>query len=84
MAGPSRAERIAEVVLCVLGIVGAVIFATWSRSLFSIIFAVSATVLLPFSLLRSRKLREEEMIRGQDRAMEKIKDHPNEIARWVP
>ena len=35
MTGPSKAERIAEVVGCVIGIVGVLIFAVWSRSLFS-------------------------------------------------
>jgi hypothetical protein len=84
MIGPSKAERIAEVVLCVLGMVGVVIFAVWSRSIFSIIFAAVMTVLLPFSLLRSRKLREGEIIRRQDQAMGKPSDDPREMARYVP
>jgi hypothetical protein len=81
--GPSKAGCIAGVVLCSLAIIGAVIFAAWSRSVFSIIFAAAATVLLPISILRSRKLGEEKMMRRQDRAMQ-TRDDPNEMARWVP
>jgi hypothetical protein len=84
MIGPSKAERITEVVLCAFGIVGVIIFAAWSRSLFSIIFAAVMMLLLPFSLIRSRRLGEEEIIRRQDRAMGKPSDDPREMARWVP
>ncbi len=84
MIGPSKAERIAEIVLCALGIMGSIIFALYSRSLLSIIFATSVTVLLPLSLLRSWKLSDEEMIRRQDRAMGKPSDDPRQMARWVP
>ena len=81
--GPCKAERVAGVVLCAACIVGAVIFAVWSRSLFSIIYAVAAIILLSLSLWRSRNLREEEIIRRQDEAM-KSKDDPHEMARFVP
>ncbi len=84
MTGPNKAERVTEIVVCVLGVVGAAIFAVWSRSLFSVIFAAATTILLPLSLLRSRKLGEEEMIRRQDQAMGKTSDDPREMARWVP
>lgn len=69
MIGPIKAARITEVVLAVLLIVGAIIFAGLSRSLLSIIFAASVVVLFTISLLRSRKLSEEEIIRRQDRPM---------------
>jgi hypothetical protein len=82
--GPSKAERLAQVVPCPVGIIVAIVFAVWSRSLFSIIFAASATLLLSVSLLRSRKVSEEEMLGRQDRAMAKTKDDPKEMARWVP
>jgi len=83
MTGLSKAERITEVVLCVLGMAGAIIFAVWSRSVFAVLFAVLVIALLPISFLRSRRLGEEEMIRRQDQIM-KTKDDPNEMARWVP
>jgi hypothetical protein len=80
---PNKAGRVAGVVVCLICIIGAVIFAAWSRSLGSIIFATFVAVLFPVSLLRSWKLSEAEMMRRQDEAM-KIKDDPNEMARWVP
>ncbi len=83
MHRPSIAERTAGIVLGALCIVGAVVFAVWSRSVFAILFAVFMMVLLPISFLRSRRLGEEEMMRRQDKAM-KINDDPNEMARWIP
>ena len=46
MIGPIKAARITEVVLAVLLIVGAIIFAGLSRSLLSVIFAAALVVLL--------------------------------------
>jgi hypothetical protein len=83
MLGPSKAERIAEVAIPLLGIVGVIAFAAWHPSFFSILFAVFAAVLVTLSLLRSRKVDEREMIRRQDKAMA-TKDDPTEMARWVP
>jgi hypothetical protein len=80
---PNKAGRIAGVVVCLIGIIGAVIFAAWSRSPGSIIFAIFVAILFPVSLLRSWKLGEAEMIRRQDAAM-KTRDDPSEMARWVP
>jgi uncharacterized membrane protein YfcA len=83
--GPIKAARITEVVLAVLLIVGAIIFAGLSRSLLSIIFAASVVVLFTISFLRSRKLSEEEIIRRQDRLMGKPgADEPKKMARWIP
>ena len=65
--GPIKAARITEVVLGVVLIVGAIIFAGLSRSLRSIMFAASVVVLFTISSPRSRKLKEEEIIRRQDR-----------------
>ena len=85
MIGPIKAARITEVVLAVLLIVGAIIFAGLSRSLLSIIFAASVVVLFTISFLRSRKLSEEEIIRRQDRLMGKLGvDEPKKMARWMP
>ena len=53
MIGPIKAARITEVVLGVVLIVGAVIFAGLSRSLLSVIFAAAVVVLFTISLLRS-------------------------------
>jgi membrane protein implicated in regulation of membrane protease activity len=83
--GPIKAARITEVVLGVLLIAGAIIFAGLSRSLPSIIFAASVVVLFTISFLRSRKLSEEEIIRRQDRLMGKRGvDEPQKMARWIP
>lgn len=84
MSGPSKAERWAEVVLGMLGIVGVIIFAFWARSLFSIVFASIVTVLMSVAFIRSRRISEAEMIRRQDLAMGKASDDPKEMARWVP
>ena len=84
MSGPSKAERWAEVVLGMLGIVGVIIFAFWARSLFSIVFASIMTVLMTVAFIRSRRISEAEMIRRQDLAMGKANDDPKEMARWVP
>ena len=65
MIGPIKAARITEVVLGVLLIVGAIIFAGLARSLLRVIFAASVVVLFTISFLRSRKLSEEEIIRRQ-------------------
>lgn len=46
MIGPGKAARITEVVLGVVLIVGATIFAGLSRSLLSVIFAAAVVVLL--------------------------------------
>ncbi len=67
-----------------IAIIGAVIFAAWSRSWFAVILAVLVIALLLISFLRSRRIDEAEMIRRQDEAMGKLKDDPNEMARWVP
>ena len=82
--GPTRAERGTEVALCVICVVVAIGLAAWQRSLILMIFAAVVTVLIPISLVRSRKLGEEEMIRRQDKAMGKPTDDPREMARWVP
>ena len=82
--GPTRAERIIEVVLCAICVGVAIGLAAWQRSAILIIFAVVVTVLISFSLSRSRKLSEEEMLRRQDKAMGKPTDDPREMARWVP
>ena len=85
MIGPIKAARIAEFVVGVLLIVGAIIFAALSRSLLSVIFAASVVVLFTISFLRSRKLSEEEIIRRQDRLMGKPGiDDPKMLARWIP
>ena len=65
-------------------VVVAIALAAWQRSLILIIFAAIVTVLIPLSLVRSRKLGEEEMIRRQDKAMGKPTHDPKEMARWVP
>jgi Flp pilus assembly protein TadB len=82
--GPTKAERIIEVVLCAIFVVMAIALAAWQRSVILMIFAVAVAVLLPFSLVRSRKLGEDEMIRRQDKAMGKPTDDPREMARWAP
>src|ERR1700724_2013525 len=84
MLGPSKAERIAQVAILLLGVVGAIAFAAWHPSLFSVLFAVFAAVLITLSLLRSRKIDEKEMMRRQDKAIMATRDDPTEIARWVP
>jgi hypothetical protein len=71
--------------LGVVLIVGAVIFAGLSRSLLSVIFAAAVVVLFTISLLRSRKLSEEETIRRQDRLVGKPGvDEPKKMARSIP
>ncbi len=77
-------ERISEFTFSALFVVGAILFAVWSRSLLSIIFAASAAALILFSLKRSLPLGEEEMMRRHDRAMGTSKDDPSEMARGVP
>jgi hypothetical protein len=67
-----------------LAIIGAVIFAAWFRSWLAVLLAVLVIALLLVSFLRSRRIDEAEMIRRQDEAMGKLKDDPNEMARWVP
>ena len=62
----------------------AIALAAWQRSVILIIFAAAVAVLLPLSLLSSRKLGEDEMIRRQDEAMGKPTNDPREMARWVP
>jgi hypothetical protein len=84
MIGPIKAARITEVVLGVLGVAGAIIFAVYLRSLFSIIFAAAVAVLLPLSVFRSWKISEKEMIRRQDQALGKPSGDPRDMARWVP
>jgi membrane protein implicated in regulation of membrane protease activity len=71
--------------LGVVLIVGVVIFAGLSRSLLSVIFAAAVVVLFTISLLRSRKLSEEETIRRQDRLVGKPGvDEPKKMARSIP
>src|SRR5690242_19795967 len=82
--GPTKAERVTEVALCLICVALAIALAAWQRSVIMMIFAAAVTVLVPLSLVRSRRLGEEEMIRRQDNAMAKTKDDPNEMARWVP
>jgi chromate transport protein ChrA len=82
--GPTKAERIIEAVLCAIFVVVAIVLAAWQRSVILIIFAAAVAVLVPFSLVRSWKLGEDEMIRRQDNAMGKPTDDPREMARWVP
>jgi len=61
--GPSKSERVAGVALPLLFVVGTIIFAVSYRSVFSIVFAVFAAIMIPVSILRSRKVAEKEMIR---------------------
>jgi Flp pilus assembly protein TadB len=82
--GPTKAERVIELALCLICVAVAIALAAWQRSVIMMFFAVAVTVLVPLSLVRSRRLGEEEMIRRQDKAMAKTKDDPNEMARWVP
>jgi Flp pilus assembly protein TadB len=82
--GPTKAERVIEIALCLICVAVAIALAAWQRSVIMMFFAVAVTVLVPLSLVRSRRLGEEEMIRRQDKAMAKTKDDPNEMARWVP
>ena len=82
--GPTKAKRIIEVALCAIFVVVGIALAAWQRSVILIIFAAAVAVLVPFSLVRSRKLGEDEMIRRQDKAMGKPTDDPREMARWVP
>ncbi len=84
LPSPTKAERVTEVVICVICVVVAIAIAAWQRSMFLMIFAEVVTVLVPFSLVRSRRLGEEEMMRRQDKAMGKPTDDPREMARWVP
>ena len=79
-----NAEHTTGIVLGALGLVGVIVFAAWLRSLSVILLVVFFIVLLYISFHRSRRLSEEEMIRRQDQAMGKVKDDPNEMARWVP
>jgi len=81
----AKAERIATVPLGLVGIVtaSAAVFLISSRLLYGVPFGAIAAVLFFVSILRSRGVTEEEMIRGQDEAM-KTKDDPNEMNRWVP
>jgi hypothetical protein len=82
--GPSAAERVIGYSLSVICVVVVIALAVWQRSVILMIFAAVVTVLIPFSLFRSRKLGEEEMLRRQDKAMGKPTDDPREMARWVP
>jgi uncharacterized membrane protein len=86
LPGPGKAERVVGIglclVICVAGVVASVAFAI-HRSLIGTVVALSAAALLLFSILRSRGVSEDEMIRRQD-AIGKTKDDPNEMARWVP
>ena len=82
--GPSKAERIAEVVICSICITVAVGLAGWYPSLLSIAFASVVTILLLISLVKSHWRSEEEMMRQIDKAMGKPSDDPREMARWVP
>ncbi len=94
LPGPSKAERITGVVVFALLIVGAIIFAVWARTLFSIFYGAAVVVLVLFSLYRLHKLGEEEMNRRNQELMEKINkkmekfnndtDDPRKMARWVP
>jgi len=86
-----KVERIAEGAGFWLGILGVLIFAAWSRSLFSILYAAVAVPLILMSFLRWHKLSKlsdkerQELIRRQDEAMLKSsRDDPKEMARWVP
>ena len=86
----AKVERIAEASGFFLAVIGLAIFAVWSRSLFSVLYAAVGTLLLFISFLRWRKVgklsekERQELIRRQDEAMMKGNDDPNEIARWVP
>ena len=82
--GPTKAELVTEVALCVICVAVAIALAAWHRSVIMIAFAAAVSVLIPLSLVRSRRLGEEELIRRQDKAMGKTKDDPSEMARWVP
>jgi hypothetical protein len=83
-SGPTKAEQIIEVALCANCVVVTIALAAWQHSVILMIFAGAVAVLLAFSLMRSRKLGEDEMTRRQDKAMGKATDDPREIARWVP
>ena len=82
--GPTKAARAIEVALCAVCVVVVIALAAWQRSVILMIFAAGVAVLVSFSLVRSRKLGEDEMIRRQDKAMGKPSDDPREMARWVP
>jgi len=82
--GPSTAERVIGYALSAICIAVVIALAAWQRSVMLMIFAAVVTVLIPFSLFRSRKLSEEEMLRRQDKAMGQPTDDPREMARWVP
>lgn len=85
--GPSKSERIAEVILPLLFLLGTITFAAYYRSVFSIAFAAFAAVLIPVSILRSHKVDEGEMIRRLDKATvikDGEKSDPREMARWIP
>jgi hypothetical protein len=92
--GPSKIEKTAELVFLPLTVIGVIIFAVWSRSVFSVLLAV---YVIACSIVywwkwggeseedRMRRVEkcENEMIPRVDKALE-AKDDPNELARWVP
>jgi membrane protein implicated in regulation of membrane protease activity len=84
--GPSRAERVVEIVIGIIIVVVLLALAVWLRSLFITIFAITAIVLIIAGYCRRRKLRlnEEEAIRRINQAMGKPPDDPRHMANFVP
>jgi hypothetical protein len=74
--GPTTAERVTELALGMVCVAVATALAAWQRSVMRMIFAAVVTVLIPFSLVRSRKLGEEERMRRQDKATGKAHRRP--------
>jgi uncharacterized membrane protein YfcA len=92
--GASRVGRTTEIVFLLLTVIGVIIFAVWSRSAFSVLFAVYVIACLVVywwkrggeseeDRMRRVEKFEKEMIPRVNKALE-TKDDPNEIARWVP
>jgi hypothetical protein len=79
-----KGERIAQVVVGVLGLSGLLFLVLWFPSWTSISFAIFTIVMLAISIVRSRGVDEKEMMRRQDDTMGKGKDDPSEMARFVP
>lgn len=77
-------ERIALVFVSVLCLGGLLFLVVWFPSWGSISYALFAVVMLTISFFRSRGVDEKEMMRRQDKSMGKEKDHPIEMARFVP
>jgi hypothetical protein len=86
LSGPSKAERVAEIVISVVIVIVPMVLAIWLRSFLITISAIAAAVLIIAGYWRRRKLRlsEEEAIRRIDQAMGKPSDDPRHMANLVP